>query len=202
MLCLKRIGVPPGAGLPSMMLWPLKQLGCLSTCAEGVQGSQGYHGIGVPQETKEMWESLFLKGLGCPPCTGGSLAPCPPPEGTGRPPLYRNHVETPGPTRSHLGIAVSLQRRSGVSLPMPGAIWEWGVWGSPCLSSMGLEVPQGWGYIGSPIPITLWNWGPHDPHVDVPDGGGMGGCRHHPTLFLQGIGVPPDPRVGMVPITP
>lgn len=80
-----------------MALWPLKELGCPSTCAEVAQGSQSYHGIGVPQDTKEMWGSLFLKGSECSPCTKGSLAPCPAPQGIGGPPLYRSHVETPGP---------------------------------------------------------------------------------------------------------
>lgn len=50
-----------------------------------------------PQDTKEMWGSLFLKGSECSPCTKGSLAPCPAPQGIGGPPLYRSHVETPGP---------------------------------------------------------------------------------------------------------
>lgn len=126
-----------------MVLWSLRELGCPSTCAEGVQGSQGYHEIGVPQDTEDMWGSPFLKGLGYPPCTRESLAPCPPslrdwgsppvPESCGdpraRPVLYGNCSVSPkqrwGPyphVQSHLGVRCV---------------------GSPCLSSMGLEVPQG-----------------------------------------------------------
>lgn len=119
------------------------------------------------------------KGLGVPPCTGITW-------------------RAPGPSCPIWELQCPSKGEVGFFSPCPVPSGN-GVYGDPPACPLwDLRSPSDWGYIVSPISIPLGNWGPHDPHVGVP----VRGDAHHPTLFLQGIGVFRDPRVGMVPITP
>lgn len=159
-LCLKRIGVPPSTRLLSMALWPLKELGCPSTCAEVAQGSQSYHGIGVPQDTKEMWGPCSLRDRSVPPAPRDPWHPAPLRKGLEVPPCTGVTWRPQGPHPVPSGnCSVPTKERWGPSL-LALSYLGMGCVGSPCLSSMGLEVLQGLGVHGVTYPYTpmeLWS---------------------------------------------
>lgn len=106
------------------------------------------------------------------------------------PPVPESRGDPRAPTLSHLGIAVSPQRKGGIPLCLPCPIWEWGAWGPPACPLWDLRSSRDWGYMGSPTPILLWNYGPHDPHVGAP---------------VRGVGVThpvPSGNWGLSPVTP
>lgn len=72
---------------------------------------------------------------------------------------------------------------------MPCPIWEWGAWGPPACPLWDLGSPSNWGYMGSPLPILLWNWGPHDLMWGAP----VGGIPLTPPCSFRELGSPMTP---------
>lgn len=151
--CARReSGSPPAQG-PSTVLWPLRELGCPSTCAEGVQGSQGYRNWGPPGHQGDVGVPV-PEGIGVSPLYQGVPRTLPPSlRNWGSPPV----PESRGDPRAHPvpsgSCSVPPKERWG---PSPHALSHLGMgcMGSPCLSPMGLGVPQGLGVHGVTSPYT------------------------------------------------
>lgn len=129
------------------------------------------------------------------PLYQGSLAPCPPSlRDWGSPPV----PESRGDPRAHSvpsgSCSVPPKERWG---PSPHALshLEMGCVGSPCLSPMGLGIPQELGVHGVTPPYTPMELDPHDPMWGAP----VGGVPITPPCSFRELWSPVTPAWGWFP---